>query len=578
MMSIRYLLRGVYRIIVFSCLISSLNLWAQHQNINLVEDGDRENPNRSTHILFLAKFYASFDGEGRDEIFLHHQTMLPEDPVPYGYSMPLFKKPIAFNKNLKTSLLDAKSEADIEKILTKAKDQMTFDQKLHFVSLMGEAFGENYDFKRAENRFNAKALSALDLLQALKEDRRAGVCRDISLAQAKFLTHLSIPNTFVIDYQTPRPGGHTTVITQDPNNPSQTYKFDYAEILTENTQSMLQPSLAQSGSHPDVGLHYRIFDADGYPVAQIPSALGTFYQELTQQKSEDPFLHSQENLVRVGISMPLEGEGTTLDGYVFTGKTSEGDPLTGVTIAAHPIQRQTAQASGTVVLSKLDLIRPSPLGEVLVDGAHLYSALKFALNTSEYQTPSLDLRAGAALNLEYAALASKTHVPDRRSFEKFSYEPNLETSAGIESTIHDQAQRTRFTQHLKTHMYIAPQQLSASRLDAITLAHNFTVVRNELRHQIKNTDGIAELTFALRNIGVNYSFKVGLESKDQRHGVMAGIEGPVQRSMPHFFPGGKQRCVIRGKTKLCEFDMFLEYEKNLDSKGEFLGAQFEKKF
>lgn len=565
-----------YRIIFLSCLIYSLNLGAQHQNINLAEEDDTENLSRSYHILFLAKFYTSFDGESHDRRFLHHTTIFSEDPFSYGYFT--HKRSIFFNQNLKKSLIQATSESDIEKILTKAKDQMTFDQKLHFASLMGEAFGKNYDHQRAKNLFHAKALSSLDLLQALNENRNAGVCRDIALAQAQFLTYLDIPNTFVVDYKTPRQGGHTTVITQDPNNPSQTYKFDYSEILTENTQSMLRSSLAQSGSHPDVGLYYQIFDVNGSPVAQIPSALGTFYQELIQQKSEDPFLRSQENLGRVGIAVPLQGEMETLDGYVFGGETSEGDRVRGVAIAAQPIQRQTAQANGTVALSKLDIRRPSPAGKVLVDGIQLYSAFKVDLNTPEYQSRSINFRGEAALNLEHMSLTSKTYIPNRKSSERFSSEFNLQTSAGVESTVHDPAQRTRFTQQLKTHMYLTPQQLSERKLEAITLAHNFTLVRNELRHQIKNTDVLAELTFALRNIGVNYSFKIGLESKDQSHGVIAGIEGPAPQHMPHFFPGSKPRCVIRGTTKLCEFDIFLEYEKNLDSKGESLGAQFEKKF
>lgn len=213
--------------------------------------------------------------------------------------------------------------------LNEIKDHLSFEEKLLVASHFGGRFAQNYNFDRADGegpRANG-IVTIEEMLESVRDGEPGGVCRDVSQAQSLMLQEMGVnpDNIYQVSYRTAT-GGHVVLAVQDPDDPTRVVKINY-DYTTESTDRDGSGVLTENSTLPEFGMQYRIFDANGSPVARVPTEMGNLLQDVTGQRRLSDGLAKNYNLQRVYVDTPYGV------GNVFTGTTASGDNIVGVAVS-----------------------------------------------------------------------------------------------------------------------------------------------------------------------------------------------------------------------------------------------------
>jgi len=189
------------------------------------------------------------------------------------------------------------------------------EEFLDLVALFGSQALSQYDKQRANPGSIAsqgivaeskilESLRANMANQAFSHDENlnlttyAGVCRDISVFQARMFEARGFKNTRILSYRA-QTSGHTVVLTEDPNRPGQQIRLNYGRVRIragrDGAESLYQ---GQSGGISDLTSEYKIHDANGKHLGTINSEMGKLLIEASgfDLRDYDSVSRTQGNL------------------------------------------------------------------------------------------------------------------------------------------------------------------------------------------------------------------------------------------------------------------------------------------
>ncbi|MBC7537944.1 MAG: hypothetical protein H7281_03935, partial [Bacteriovorax sp.] len=290
------------------------------------------------------KYKSSHPGNNLDSLkFADKEKVLNEYAESYlGSKLPsgLLMKEMAFQNMVNNS-------ADWKSTLAAAKDKLTSEQKVELVSKLGGNFGNRYNYARrdAGDKARGEFVNVEQLLDSVKSGKPGGICRDVALAQTQMLNELGFTHNYVVSYKT-LSGSHATAISTDPVT-GKIIKFNYSET-NESKKGSGTEALIQDTTLPDHGLGFRIYDSNGKPVTHVPSELSQMLRETTGANSDRDFTPRNFSLNNVNFKTPY------VDGSLFTGKTSTGETLYGVSLYKNVTVNDYLSFGGGASLSKIE--------------------------------------------------------------------------------------------------------------------------------------------------------------------------------------------------------------------------------
>ena len=166
-----------------------------------------------------------------------------------------------------------------------AKLSLNFNEKVFIAQSIGDIMSSNYDYDRADQQQEASKgiVTQEEIFEGIRNNFDAGVCRDISTAQAQLLQGLGLKNVYVISFVT-FDSGHATVMAQDSEDPSRIVHMNYGEV----TGQYLNADLFNRNTNlPNNGTIVQIFNADGEALDSIPSEIGHVLLQAAGMNTED---------------------------------------------------------------------------------------------------------------------------------------------------------------------------------------------------------------------------------------------------------------------------------------------------
>lgn len=446
--------------------------------------------------------------------------------------------------------------ANWKTILGVARDTLTNQQKIELVSKVGGFFGNRYNYDRFNLGDKATGYVSIEqLFDSVKSGKAGGVCRDIALAQTQMLRELGFKNNYVVTYKTLN-GYHSDVITTDPAT-GKIVKFNYSEA-TEMKKGTGTAALIQDSTMPDHGLNFRIHDADGKPVTQVPSELGQMLREATGGDTR-PFLDSNYSLAKVGVKFG------GVDGNLFVGKTSTGENLYGLALFKK-FNSEYVSVEGGLAISKLEGNRTF----MTLDQENLYARLAAEVRSPTLELGRLSLSAFAGAEgevLGYRGLESYRSGNLSKETENMQFDARAELQVGLRGRL-DLSSSTILT--TKTYTTFYPDIGHVAKADKVGLFKDSIIVESGISHSLSDQQAvILESSIMLKNYGTSMGIRAAYEDYENKIRVHGSYSTPLSKEAPSFLPGmnshftvGIDKETSKGLTFSIEYDRNIEQHSN----------------
>lgn len=468
-----------------------------------------------------------------------------------GSELPsgLLMKEMAFQRMISNS-------TDWQKTLAEAKDKLSSEQKIALVSKLGGYMGNHYNYARrdAGEKARGEYVDAVELLDSLKSGAPGGICRDIALAQTQFLKELGFTNNYVLGYKT-LSGRHAVVISQDPST-GKIVKFNYAET-TEMKKGSGTEALIQDTSMPDHGLGYSIYDTNGKPVTRVPSEVAQMLKDTAGGDIEREFNTRNFKLNKVGFSSAY------VDGNLFTGTTSTGENLYGVSLYKNTAPNEYIAAGWGASLSKLE----GNKSLLHIEQEQLYLRTGVELSTPKLKLGNTETSGFAGGNAELLMYNSKenSRTTNYKNEAKMELDASADFYAGVKSSATFNEGRT--TVDGKVYATFYPDWNHVASGDKTVAVNDSIVVKTGVSHAITdNTRALIDTAIVMKNYGSSIVSKVSYEDYERGLRATAGGSMPITKDMPTFLPGGERRAFASVERMTDRYTFGIEYERNFDNK------------
>ena len=475
--------------------------------------------------------------------FYFHKNLIGNvyDQKQLGISLPPDTDTLLINKN---KLIEAHNIYDIHRILDDLSMSMDNNEKIELATSLGQSFRKNYDNSRADlGSGNGDIVSLEDLLAGLRNDKPAGVCRDIAVGQAQILSRLGSHNAYVLRFQT-LGSGHASVVTQIPDNNSTLYKINYDELTTDSYNLGIE-KLHQNTTIPDIGIHYHLYNQDGKPVAKLPSKLGQFLNIASGGSAQklDPFLPSYPSLMSLNI---IKGP---VSGRIFCGITKNKEEIVGFAMNKNlapkdnifHLQLQSAtsqyQSERTYVKVRANLMYTRIYGKLETPSLQIG---KFFIQGST----GLDITAligrgiidyKGAMNYNYKEALKKDSVEDY-GLSGLSHLESLWISENQKTSI-----KTNLLANFYADLYADNNDIRQQKedLNDITLVHNYTLFHNELSYAVSSKiKSMCNVSYIYLQVGTLKEIGLGIERNQQR--IIIGQTFPSS-NLPNWVENSRER-------------------------------------
>lgn len=531
----------------------------------LYQKGNAKSADVYTVSSLEAKYKSANPGTDLSALTLSQKEKVLNDYAEsyLGTKLPggLLMKEMAFQRMIDHS-------SDWKTTLTEAKDKLSTEQKLQLVSKLGGYFGNLYNYDRMEKGDKARGefVDTAQLLDSVKNGTPGGICRDIALAQTQILKELGFDHNYVVSYKT-LSGRHSTVITTDPAT-GKIVKFNYNET-TEMKKGSGTEALIQDTSMPDHGLGFNIYDTNGKPVTKVPSELAQMLKDSAGGDIGRDFNQRNYSLTKVGFSS------TYVDGNLFTGKTSTGENLYGVSLFKKMTPNEYLTIGMGASLSKVEGDRSL----VHIDQENLYLRSSAELNSPKLHLGPVTTGAFAGASTDLLISNNKeTSLSSNRSVEaKKEMDSTADMYLGVQNTITTPDEKTSVDSKVYANFY--PDWNHVARGDKTIAALDSIVVQTGVSHAISDdTRALIDTAVVMKNYGTNLVLKGSLEDDARGMRYTAGVSTPLTKDMPTFLPGGERRAFASVEKQSERYSFSVEYERNFDNQSNSLMIKGKVKF
>lgn len=516
-------------------------------------------PVPSRNLASLKNDFENSTGKDLDSMSLSDQSKALEEFIKGKYSLEV-PRDFLVEEVLRTHIINNPNEW--RESVNSIADDLSFDQKMRVSARMGSTFLSQYNDDRAGTS-NGQAVTIEQLLQSAQDGTPGGVCRDISFAQSQLLQEMGVDkdNIYIVAYATPGTF-HSVLAVKDPNNPDRLVKLNYGE-MTEDTENTGGAALRQTTSLPDVGINYRIFDADAKPLGRVPTELGSLLREVTN--APPTFVeYAPYNLSTVTAESDLGSF------RVFTGTTTSGDSVIGGAFDATIVDNPNNRTEIGVAAVRHDINSP------IVD---LEQDLLFARVRTEFYTNPITtgpvqsrLEIGTESEILYGRHKGE-YVSNGRPLEGSTFDFTNTVFAGVTSSF--EAGESRVRMQARSHFYT--DFANETEAKKITVVHDYTEARVQVERPLSpHITALAEGGLVLRNYGEAASVQFGLENPDGNFRGFASYSSPLG-DVPSFMPeaASTARVGVEGLSPGSGWSFTATGERDLDRKDNryFLGVK-----
>lgn len=443
-------------------------------------------------------------------------------------------------------------------------EELNFEQKMRVAARMGNTFLGNYNNDRAGTS-DGRAVTMEELLSAAQNNTPGGVCRDISFAQSQMLQEMGVnrDNIYIMAYATPG-SYHSVLAVQDPENPDNLVKLNYGE-MTYDDRNTGAAALAQYTSLPDVGISYRIFDADARPVGRVPTELGGLLREVTN--APQSIIQTRPyNLSRVGASSDLGNVS------LFTGTTSTGDHVVGA--AFDTVIARSERQLTEVGVALLRHERDGPTVNLTQDLLYARISSEFSLNALSTDRAHVDLEAGYDSEILYGR-----HSGVRASgseFEGSTFDFSNTFFAGVSSSYELPSSDTLTA---RARVYIYPDFANETEAKRMTLAYDRTEASIGYQTQLTpEVRALAETGVILRQYGEAAFVRGALESPTDDFRAFASYSSPLSRDTPSFMPERDRLLSIGVERRYQGWNFEMNFQHDVDRRTNSARFNVERRF
>lgn len=462
--------------------------------------------------------------------------------------------------------------------LNEIKDDLSFDEKLKVASHFGGRFSDNYNFDRADGvgPRGDGIVTIEEMLESVRDSVPGGVCRDVSQAQSLMLQELGVSKGDI--YQTAymtATGGHVVLAVKDPENPKRIIKinYDYTDETSDRTGGSV---LTQNSSLPDFGTQWRIFDADGKPVATVPSEFGEVLRDATRGRTLSDGISQRHNLQRVYVDTPI-GVGT-----VFTGTTSSGDNIVGVAVSNNVDEDKTGSNFHYGVSA---VRREGDRAVVSIDQTALYGFMRYTVNSPRYEKGNFSLGVSGGTDTEVTLMDNTATYTNGNERTGFNIDSRVGVHFGGDVRYTSPDDKTRVRTGLSYEGFISHKNEQEGPESGFTLATDKIVWSTAVEHDITPDMMFSgESAIVLRNIGNTAAFKGAITDSRRNIGANITYQTPLSDDVPAFNPMAGESVGV-GVVKRWGDDndriqpaFSLNYTKDLDFGFDSVGASFGFKF
>jgi hypothetical protein len=247
------------------------------------------------------------------------------------------------------SVIMTGNEKDALAFISAKKDGLSKDQFLEMIQMVGARMSDDYQYARAQIGPAYQGIVTGDqILQAALNNTQqgylgyydgmetyAGVCRDIATLQAKMLQARGFPNSLVLTYAVAGIDFHVTSITQDPDDATKIYRFNYDHMVTitdaDGPIALFQQNSGRVIGVPDTGINYYLSKPEGAVVADVPSEMGKFLAEAAgfDIHQMDPMARTTSSMLGASYLHDSENQKDTLGARAIFGQDGVGGQYAG---------------------------------------------------------------------------------------------------------------------------------------------------------------------------------------------------------------------------------------------------------
>lgn len=454
--------------------------------------------------------------------------------------------------------------------MSQAKDDLSFEQKILVASHLGGKFSDRYNYDRAGGK-GTGVVTIEEMLESVRSGKPGGICRDVSMAQSAILKELGVPKDkiYQLGYNTIG-GGHAVVAIQDPNNPKNIVKLNYGYV-SESDGAVGSSALIQNTSLPDFGMRNRVYDADGVPVASLPTEIGEVLYDVTEGNKGKIVPPSRHNLMKVNVDTPFG------KGKVFTGETSSGDKVVGVALQKNFSTKRTDNEVAVAAIS-----REGDRSFATLSQEALYLRAKTTFKGPRYDSENFSISSRAGVETEALLMKNKLNY-SFGSQEESNVDVNIKPFIGASSTWSSDDKKTKLTADAEIEGYVVNDNIQTTLNEGTTLAFNKATFRTGIERKVTpQMKVVGETGVVLRQIGNSASFSGGIikESSSSNYRALATYSTPLTNDVPIFLPESQKSfgLSVGGDHKRSGIYYQLEYNRNLDNKSNTVGLSAGWKF
>ncbi len=415
---------------------------------------------------------------------------------------------------------------DWNKNISILKDTLTQNEKLEFLADLGNRFLLKYNYDRVNT---SGAVPVEDMFSSLATDTPGGICRDVVAAQSEIAMALGIDqkNIYRIGYQTAT-GSHQTLAIVDPDDPSNLYKINYGEVMNDD-QNKGEVQLKQNGSSPVTGIAYRVYDAKGKPVLEMPTELGKLLREASGYENKGD-ISKTYNINKVYVDTEY---GT---GALVSGSLSDGTKVTAVSF--------DGEFSGVdygMALYKTD--GQNHRVETQTQGLYAYMNMtgQYAYKASDRVTVQADFTSSLELQ---ASKGKMTHIDSGDVEESETmFEPRIGVTPGVEVRYSGDKLDAYARAEIDGYVHFKDAHDQSSK----SFNKNGVTYRSGLGYKFSDTLK-ASLNAAVhtRTVGDFYIVQAALEDKARDYVVAARHQAPIGNAVASFIPGSYSVTEVEG--------------------------------
>ena len=453
---------------------------------------------------------------------------------------------------------------DWKKTLEKSKDALSFDEKIKLVAKLGNQFNNDYNYQRNESGSpdSKGIISTETLLRNLSTAASGGVCRDVSLSQSQMLKSLGVDESYSVAYQSNR-GGHATLIVVDPNDKNRIIKLNYGDAQTDDGKKG-KAALDQDNSLPNVGMRYRIYNNEGKPIASIPTELGSILKEVTDQANGPANMGSAYSLNKAYFSTD------NVQGSIFNGKTSTGESITGVALHGKANFNDLVDVKAGVTGYKAQADKS--YFDMKQTGLYGHGSVELRTTIYDGQYGKLGTGVGGSIEVLMVNTVNKSN------------KNNSEFKNNIQDVQYNLHTRSTYDIKLSEKDKLSASAQINTRLDKDNVAdegkrsfhYESSVLMSSYEHKFHdNLISTLEISSNLNNFGNNAAVQATLQQNSNKYTL--GMTRTSSEA-PSFLTGQNTFNIGYGKTFKNDWDLTLEYIKNLESEDQQFNIKAGKKF